>query len=442
MLAGTRELHTMNGLTRTFLVLLRLAIGWHFLFEGLEKLQTPGWSSEVYLRESAGPLADEFRGLAGDRLVDRLTPKPIPAGQDPSRVAPHERLPDALERDWQDYFNRFVRFYGVGEDPDQLKQAEMKLLQSKDQTANFLVRGVKTVKRTSPWGPTVEAEKSTPERLQEYQDKLREARQIQDRHLRLFGLHDPDTKSGGPDVIAKLRAAKADANKLRAELLTDLNEQTLLMKRSLYDVLTFEQQKQALESMLTTTRLESDDVKKMLEAPSENVPGKERAAREKARHDLVAAELAENDPVPGVPRPRLQNLRHYWEEVGHNWKTMSQLEKADVVTSWGLTVVGGLLLAGLFTRTACLAGAAFLLLFFLAMPPLPWVPDNPRAEGHYLFINKNIIEMLALLALATTRSGRWLGLDALLQFLNPWRRRGAERAGPPPVRSTPATVRA
>jgi len=72
------------------------------------------------------------------------------------------------------------------------------------------------------------------------------------------------------------------------------------------------------------------------------------------------------------------------------------------------------------------AGALFLLLFFLAMPPFPGWPENPRAEGHYLFINKNIIEMLALLALATTRSGRWVGLDGLVQFLSPRRRHAEE----------------
>src|SRR5207237_2922839 len=54
-------------------------------------------------------------------------------------------------------------------------------------------------------------------------------------------------------------------------------------------------------------------------------------------------------------------------------------------------------LLGLFTRTACIVGAGYLLMFYLAMPSLPWLPDNPRSEGHYLFINKNIIEMIALL---------------------------------------------
>jgi hypothetical protein len=34
--------------------------------------------------------------------------------------------------------------------------------------------------------------------------------------------------------------------------------------------------------------------------------------------------------------------------------------------------------------------------------------------------------MLALLTLATTRSGRWAGLDALLYYLNPFRKKRPE----------------
>jgi hypothetical protein len=102
-------------LTCTFLVLLRLAIGWHFLFEGQEKMMTVSpvppppelpadtppqpqyggpvdhpvrpapakppakpkkpWSSEAYFREAKGPLAGFFQWLAGDPLLDRLEVK-------------------------------------------------------------------------------------------------------------------------------------------------------------------------------------------------------------------------------------------------------------------------------------------------------------------------------------------------------------------------------
>ena len=56
---------------------------------------------------------------------------------------------------------------------------------------------------------------------------------------------------------------------------------------------------------------------------------------------------------------------------------------------------------------------------------MPGWPESPRAEGHYLWINKNVIEMLALLTLATTRSGRWVGLDGLLFALSGLWRQGS-----------------
>jgi hypothetical protein len=37
-------------------------------------------------------------------------------------------------------------------------------------------------------------------------------------------------------------------------------------------------------------------------------------------------------------------------------------------------------------------------------------------EGNYVFINKNCIELFALLALATTPSGKWFGIDALIAW--------------------------
>ena len=80
-------------------------------------------------------------------------------------------------------------------------------------------------------------------------------------------------------------------------------------------------------------------------------------------------------------------------------------------------VIGGCLLLGLFPRMACVLGAMLLLSFYLAMPPLPGSPENPKAEGHYLVINKNIVELLALLTLATTASGRWFGLDRCIHAL-------------------------
>ena len=53
---------------------------------------------------------------------------------------------------------------------------------------------------------------------------------------------------------------------------------------------------------------------------------------------------------------------------------------------------------------------------YLAAPPFPWLPTPPNSEGNYLYINKNVVEMFALLVLATTASGRWFGVDALIHW--------------------------
>lgn len=45
------------------LVLLRIAIGWHFFYEALPKLIYPGWTSAGYLQNSTGPLAPVFHAM-------------------------------------------------------------------------------------------------------------------------------------------------------------------------------------------------------------------------------------------------------------------------------------------------------------------------------------------------------------------------------------------
>jgi uncharacterized membrane protein YphA (DoxX/SURF4 family) len=107
--------------------------------------------------------------------------------------------------------------------------------------------------------------------------------------------------------------------------------------------------------------------------------------------------------------------------------SMSRLEWIDFMVRWGLVLSGAGLILGLFTRTSCVLGAFLLLSFYLAAMPLPGVLEAVRVEG-YPYVNKNIVEMLALLTLATTPSGRWAGLDAF----NPFNWRSAKPKAPPP----------
>jgi thiosulfate dehydrogenase [quinone] large subunit len=51
------------------IVVMRVLIGWHFLYEGIAKLSNPSWSAAGYLSQARGPLAGFFRSLAADASV-------------------------------------------------------------------------------------------------------------------------------------------------------------------------------------------------------------------------------------------------------------------------------------------------------------------------------------------------------------------------------------
>jgi len=96
------------------------------------------------------------------------------------------------------------------------------------------------------------------------------------------------------------------------------------------------------------------------------------------------AKLAGDDAGPSAPR------RH------------SSLDVVDRTMTYGILAIGLLLLLGLFTRLACVAGALFLLSVVMMQPF--WVSDAAPTF-------KESVELFALLALATTDVGRWAGLD-------------------------------
>jgi thiosulfate dehydrogenase [quinone] large subunit len=93
------------------------------------------------------------------------------------------------------------------------------------------------------------------------------------------------------------------------------------------------------------------------------------------------------------------------------------LANADLMTMWGLTIVGACLILGLFTRLASLAGLGFILLFYLAAPPLIGYFYAIPSEGSYLIVNKNLVELAALVVILLTGSGRFAGLDRIVHGL-------------------------
>ena len=58
------EQERFSRLQMIALVVLRVVIGWHFLYEGVAKLLKPNWSAAGFLLQSRGPFADVFQWMA------------------------------------------------------------------------------------------------------------------------------------------------------------------------------------------------------------------------------------------------------------------------------------------------------------------------------------------------------------------------------------------
>ena len=111
----------------------------------------------------------------------------------------------------------------------------------------------------------------------------------------------------------------------------------------------------------------------------------------------------------------------------------SLLDRVDLITMWGLTIVGLLLILGLFTRIASAGGIVFLSLFYLAAPPFVGYFYSLPQEGTYLIVNKNLVELCALFVVLVTPSGRFAGLDRIVHGLLARRSRVSAQVPQPPA---------
>ena len=93
------------------------------------------------------------------------------------------------------------------------------------------------------------------------------------------------------------------------------------------------------------------------------------------------------------------------------------LQVVDFLNIWGLILIGFGLFSGLFTRLSCISGIVLIGLYYVANPPFIESAGGANVEGHYLFVDKNLIELTALLILTFFRTGNFLGLDHFISSL-------------------------
>ena len=88
------------------------------------------------------------------------------------------------------------------------------------------------------------------------------------------------------------------------------------------------------------------------------------------------------------------------------------MHAVDLMVPIGLLLVGLSLMLGLLTQIGCLGALGFLITFYVSQPPLSGMPQT-GAEGAYLYVNKNLIELVAVAAIMAFRTGAIAGLDQL-----------------------------
>lgn len=438
-----RDLKRISAAAIICLILLRVSIGWQFFYEGLWKYNTlrtaNPWSSVGYLKNAQGPLRDHFRELTGD--------------PDDLKWLDY----DAMVQRWDDWRSRFVAHYGLSE--DQQKKLD-RLLNGPDR----IVAKVSAV-----------PESARPLLDKEEKRSLSNVVQFDSVNGRLIV---QGKKPLQPDEAARLYAsvpvvklpdgyAKADEQGAAAR-----NEDGSAIAPEPLD----------LEFYKAVEKLERDSSRlgylQRLAANLKGNPDRVGVVAEPLTDEIYRPEMA----VGGAPEDAVwlkygevqvyrdllaeydqmqkraatdfqhEQARLIWQKIqakraelvgpiraldaelkgdakdllnpnqlarGGVPPDRTPLWQADMATIAGLLVLGALLILGLGTRLAALAGAVMLVMFYLPVPPWPGVYLPPEATGpeHSFIINKNLIEAFALLAIAALPSGSWFGLDGIIRYI-------------------------
>jgi thiosulfate dehydrogenase [quinone] large subunit len=97
--------------------------------------------------------------------------------------------------------------------------------------------------------------------------------------------------------------------------------------------------------------------------------------------------------------------------------TPAVLSVVNQMNIWGLMAIGLGLILGCCTRLASAAGIFLILLYYACNPLLVGYYYSIPMEGNYLIVNKNLVEMAALVLIAVTFSSRHVGVDRILHGL-------------------------
>lgn len=308
----------LGGFAVLALVLLRLAIGWHFFTAGLEKIDRTAdggyrltFSAAPFLGMAQGPFADTFKSMVPSGH-DWQTLLAVPRQKSPAapadNMAPYESWAKRIKTDWQMIADKVVKVPSLTE--VQVARAQAIAADKQKQLDAYLESEVGTIK--------------------DYQHELWRLGQWR----------------------AKPEAAS----------------------------LPFEQERIAKKSTETTAKAKG--IVAGVSALEADMVGEFHAVLDDAQQQNAPTRASMDTATTGPEEAQLNRVN-----LGATILTLG---------------VGICLLLGLFTRTASIAGAIFLLSVIATQPP--WIATAEPT------INQTV-ELAGLLVLAGTGAGRWLGLD-------------------------------
>lgn len=388
------------------LVVLRMSLGWQLMYEGLWKLQTQKtanpWTAEPYLKNAQGPFRDYFRNLTGD--------------PNDFRYLNHE----TVEQRWSEWATSFANHY-------QLSENQLRSL-------NNMIHGPAEFRRALPELPAgVELPKEDVRKNGLYYDDERKHLVVEGRwHMTPRDKQEALAQVGFVETRDSLASLTDPVQRSYAEEVIKLFDQQAklsFMERALgilkgdpdYASFVDNKQKGTIDEL---RRGKIQIYRDRLERYEEKL----KQARTHFDQDHLAYDWKEIQKMRSELVGPIRNLEREMKWQAERLLTTEQLargslpqpmtsqRKIDLQTMYALTILGGLLIAGLFTRIAALGGAFLLMNFYMAYPPFPGYPPPPGTE-HAMIVNKVFLEALMLVTLAALPTGRWFGIDAIFSGL-------------------------
>jgi uncharacterized membrane protein YphA (DoxX/SURF4 family) len=396
----------MHKATRVFLVLLRIAIGWHFLYEGIWKIESDGagrqyLTSRYFLQASTGRLRDFFGAAqpgtltipAADSRIDKWNDDIVAhfKGQNNALTVPQQKDLTAVAQELKDRAREALR---TGENYDavvamdwtNIHEQVLKITAKPDEhfTALEYLQG-----STGPFRGVFRAmvpDVTGVERLTKAS-----AQASIDEHYEALVSHYKTFSTEQKTALAKTR------DELKKSIAETLGDPMFQARLADY--------KYGLKEL------------REYERGADQPFAKERLDAYRTRLDTIAAELLAfvNEPMVELTRQAQTVATADQLNEGPAPRPRGQTWFIDWAVKWGLVAMGLGLILGLFSQVAAAAAALQLAMFYFAAPPLPGLPAATMG-GHFNYIDRNLIEMIAALLLVTVPSGKWAGLDAWLDL--------------------------